>query len=93
MNHALVVGGTGMLAGVTRWLAAQGRPTSVIARNEARLRQFEASDPNIRGIPVNYYEPVKLTGAIHRNIEERGGYETERSMRSPRDGREQSSAC
>jgi len=36
-SHALVVGGTGMLAGVTRALAARASAVSVIARTEASL--------------------------------------------------------
>ncbi|WJY28301.1 short-chain dehydrogenase [Sporosarcina trichiuri] len=37
MKHALVVGGTGMLAGVSRQLAADGYHVSVLARNAAPM--------------------------------------------------------
>ncbi|MGY3190168.1 hypothetical protein ACVWXS_004902 [Lysinibacillus sp. TE18511] len=33
MRHALVVGGTGMLSGVSLWLLNQGYHVSIIARN------------------------------------------------------------
>lgn len=33
MKHALVVGGTGMLADVSIWLVNQGYQVSIIARN------------------------------------------------------------
>jgi molybdopterin-guanine dinucleotide biosynthesis protein A len=36
-GHALVVGGTGMLAGVTAELAARGHPVTVVARRESTL--------------------------------------------------------
>lgn len=75
MKHALVVGGTGMLAGVTRWLAASGYVTTVVARNEARLRAFEQSHPLIRGMAVNYYESEKLISTIRQSIRDRGAFE------------------
>jgi hypothetical protein len=33
MRHALVIGGSGMLAGASLWLARQGREVTVIGRN------------------------------------------------------------
>lgn len=41
MQHALVVGGTGMLADVSLWLAEQGYHVSVIGRNRARLARLQ----------------------------------------------------
>jgi NAD(P)-dependent dehydrogenase (short-subunit alcohol dehydrogenase family) len=42
---ALVVGGTGMLAGTVRELAGRGHPVAVLARREERLRQLAESAP------------------------------------------------
>lgn len=40
MKHALVVGGTGMLAGVSLWLLEKRYHVSVIARNPERMEQL-----------------------------------------------------
>lgn len=57
-RHALVVGGTGMLREVVRWLAEEGWTVSVVARGRARLRalqdQAERLDGSVRPIRVDY---------------------------------------
>ena len=40
MKHALVVGGTGMLSGVSLWLLNQGYHVSIIARNSDRMEDL-----------------------------------------------------
>lgn len=40
MKHALVIGGTGMLADVSLWLVEKGYHVSVIARNSDRMQKL-----------------------------------------------------
>jgi short-subunit dehydrogenase len=40
MKHALVVGGTGMLAEVSLWLLENGYHVSIIARNMDRMNRL-----------------------------------------------------
>jgi hypothetical protein len=65
--HALVVGGTGMLRGVSLHLAARGMDVSVIARNEERLRRLAAEGEVLAGaihpVPLDYRDTDRLTRA------------------------------
>ncbi|MFD0618940.1 hypothetical protein ACFQZR_15865 [Paenibacillus sp. GCM10027629] len=42
MEHILIVGGTGVLAGVTRWLNGREHKLSIIARDQDKLRQISS---------------------------------------------------
>jgi len=72
--HALVVGGTGMLWGVSLTLAQRGYSTSVIARRASRLQELteaaHAVGGSINPIAVDIYREheliVQLQGAIQR---------------------------
>ena len=46
MKHALIIGGTGMLAGVTIWLNETGYFTTVLARNQERFSQLVKQLPS-----------------------------------------------
>jgi hypothetical protein len=74
--HALVVGGTGMLRGVSLDLAARGMEVSVIARNEERLRRLAAEGEVLAGaihpIPLDYRDTDLLTRALAGAREARG---------------------
>ncbi|RAJ60012.1 hypothetical protein K378_04709 [Streptomyces sp. Amel2xB2] len=64
---ALVVGGTGMLAGVVRGLVRAGRRTAVVARSEARIRSVAAGtdDPaKVLAVPADYTRPETLETAL-----------------------------
>jgi NAD(P)-dependent dehydrogenase (short-subunit alcohol dehydrogenase family) len=74
--HALVVGGTGMLRGVSLDLAARGMELSVIARNEERLRRLAAEGEVLAGaihpVPLDYRDTDRLTRALAAARKERG---------------------
>jgi len=57
IGHALVVGGSGMLAGLCRTLCGQADRVSVLARNERRIR---AVAPGIEPIACDYNDGTAL---------------------------------
>ncbi|RHW35342.1 short-chain dehydrogenase [Oceanobacillus profundus] len=78
MKHALVVGGTGMLADVSLWLMDQGYHVSVIARNSGRMQQLmERADfkEKITPIIVDYRSDHELQSKVHTAIEQNGDIE------------------
>jgi NAD(P)-dependent dehydrogenase (short-subunit alcohol dehydrogenase family) len=70
MEHDLVIGGSGMLAGLVRRLAAEGRQVTVIARGRERLQRLAA--PNIHPLPLDYRDRAALEAGITRCIAETG---------------------
>ena len=68
-GHALVVGGTGMLAAATRALAGGGHVVTCIARRDAPLGDGVAVEP------VDYREPELLRDALARASTTRGPIE------------------
>jgi hypothetical protein len=64
---ALVVGGTGMLAGVVRGLVRAGCRTAVVARNASRITGVVAGtrDPErVLAVPADYTRPDSLKVAL-----------------------------
>ncbi|HVT54179.1 MAG TPA: hypothetical protein VHE77_21560 [Dongiaceae bacterium] len=70
MEHDLVIGGSGMLAGLVRQLAAQGRQVTVIARGRARLQQL--AGPGIHPLALDYRDPEALADGLARCAAETG---------------------
>jgi hypothetical protein len=68
--HTLVVGGTGMLAGVTRWLTREGHAVSVVSRG--RQPWPEMGEGILHPIAVDYRDPDALREHIHGAINENG---------------------
>jgi MobA-like NTP transferase domain len=68
-GHAVVVGGTGMLAGLTRSLAARGQAVTCVSRRAARL------DPRVASVPVDYRDPEALRLVLTLAMESRGPIE------------------
>lgn len=70
--HALVVGGTGMLRGLTLALAGRGLVVSVIARNRDRLHALAAAADSLTGainpIPLDYRDGEELRSALRRAL-------------------------
>jgi NADP-dependent 3-hydroxy acid dehydrogenase YdfG len=67
MKNILIVGGTGMLAGVTKWLNNAGNRTTVIARNSEKLeyvRSLCKYPENYRAISLNYEDEENLSQSI-----------------------------
>lgn len=64
---ALVVGGTGMLAGLVRGLVRAGRRTTVVARSETRIRSLAAetgAPAKVLAAPADYTCPDTLKTAL-----------------------------
>jgi uncharacterized protein YbjT (DUF2867 family) len=70
LTHDLVIGGSGMLAGLVRHLAKTGRHVSVIARGHDRLQRLAA--PNIHPLPLDYRDPGALDEGLARCAREIG---------------------
>ena len=68
-GHALVVGGTGMLASLTAALAARGHVVTSIAR------RARTSDAGVTSVEVDYRESERLREELARAIGERGPIE------------------
>lgn len=71
MKHALVVGGTGMLSGVSLWLVEQGYHVSIIARHSWRMEQLmnQTIFPNhITPLLVDYRHDNALRRQVNDTI-------------------------
>jgi hypothetical protein len=74
-KHALVIGGTGMLANVCLWLADGGFNVSVIGRSIEKHRQLvkRANEPRlINSLMVDYNNPSLLEKEVRKAIEKNG---------------------
>lgn len=77
MKHALVIGGTGMLAPVSLWLLDQGYRVSVIGRNPNRLERLEEklSHSELTPISVDYRNIGELEKRIALTIQYNGKFD------------------
>ncbi|WP_411347609.1 short-chain dehydrogenase [Paenibacillus sp. WLX2291] len=75
MKHALVIGGSGMLAQTSLWLADQDYFVSIIGRNVTKLKQLSDLKPNITSIPVDYSNEIEFRNAIKQSITANGSYD------------------
>lgn len=64
MEHDLVIGGSGMLAGLVRQLAAGGRQVTVIARGRERLQRLAA--PNVHPLALDYRDLPALDAGLEQ---------------------------
>lgn len=77
-REALVVGGSGMLAEVSRWLAAQGYQVTVLGRDEhklKRVRNDSAHPESIHLLATDYRDTDRFRLAIAELIAKRGPME------------------
>ncbi|HLR51668.1 MAG TPA: short-chain dehydrogenase [Candidatus Avamphibacillus sp.] len=75
MKHALVVGGTGMLARASLWLLDQGYHVSIIARNPGRMDQLieQTNFKNqVTPLVVDYKDNNALQKKVHETIAKNG---------------------
>jgi hypothetical protein len=75
MKHALVIGGTGMLAKVSLWLAKEGFHTTVLARNRQRLQKLKnqiKNDSLFTELCVDYTNYEQLREGIENVIKKNG---------------------
>ncbi|HDX9580646.1 TPA: SDR family NAD(P)-dependent oxidoreductase [Bacillus pseudomycoides] len=73
--HVLVVGGTGMLQKVSKWFVEQGLHTSVIGRNEKRLKEIKDSchaPERVTCLAVDYHDSDELRAKIKSSIQKNG---------------------
>jgi hypothetical protein len=77
--HMLVVGGSGMLAGLCLRLAGEGRKVSVIARNRDRLQSLVERAPpgGIRPVAVDYCDAQAFQQALDRLAGDHDGQPTQ----------------
>ncbi|CAG5086136.1 Short chain dehydrogenase [Thermobacillus xylanilyticus] len=65
MRHALVIGGSGMLAGASLWLARQGREVTVIGRNPQKLKLLSDQHPNLHGVSADYSRAAEFAETLN----------------------------
>lgn len=76
MKHALVVGGTGMLAEVCLWLVKQDYHVSVIGRNTEKVKRLIEKTENGKITPllVDYKDVNLLGGLLKKTIHDNGAF-------------------
>ncbi len=76
MSHALVVGGTGMLRGVSLELCRRGHTVSVLARTLRSLRELQEEASAVGGdlhpLPLDYRDTAALSEALREAGERLG---------------------
>jgi len=72
MKHALVIGGSGMLAGACLWLAREGYRVSVIGRNPRKLERLCARHDGLYGISADYSRAAEFAATLDSLMRERG---------------------
>lgn len=78
MKHALIIGGTGMLMDVSKWLIQQSAYTSVIARNREKLNRLQSagSTANVDLVSQDYKNTEALREIIQNAIANYGAIDT-----------------
>jgi len=76
MKHALVVGGSGMLAEVSLWLADQGYTVSVIGRTRSKMKKLTEASQRVMPMLVDYDDEALLKSEIQKSIAAHGAYHT-----------------
>ena len=75
-NHALVIGGTGMLAGVCLHLAREGYSVSVIGRTLSKFKRLKIESPPNSIFPLmTDYDTDDVFEEINKAIRERGPFD------------------
>lgn len=72
MKHALVIGGSGMLADACLWLADQDYQVTVIGRNRAKLRRLADRNPRIVPVSADYDQEEAFRSALHTSLVQHG---------------------
>lgn len=71
-GHALVVGGSGMLAGLCRRLAHDGWQVSIVGRDRSKLTRATAGSPRMHAISVDYEQIGPFAAALMPAAADRG---------------------
>ena len=69
VSHALIVGGSGMLAGLGRKLLDRGATLSILARNQARIR---AVSPAVTALVCDYRDEAGIEAALAADAKAHG---------------------
>lgn len=73
MKHAIVIGGTGMLANVSIWLLENGYHVSVIGRNPEKMRPLLDQNPaQLTPVLVDYTNTKELVEQLHHVQQQNG---------------------
>jgi NAD(P)-dependent dehydrogenase (short-subunit alcohol dehydrogenase family) len=72
MSHALVIGGSGMLAEASLWLAGRHGRVTVIGRNRDKLNRLAARDARIHPVSADYYREDAFRVALRASLDEHG---------------------
>src|SRR5689334_21485059 len=72
MAHDLVIGGSGMLAGLVAALAREGRTVTVVARGRTRLQRLAAQDPKIHPLVLDYFDDAAFDAGLAAAAERHG---------------------
>ncbi|HEY4162071.1 MAG TPA: hypothetical protein VGM59_03345 [Dongiaceae bacterium] len=72
LGHDLIIGGSGMLAGLAQALAQNGRRVSVMARSITKLNRLAAQHPGIQTLALNYQDRPALERGL-KDAAERSG--------------------
>ncbi|MGN8646749.1 short-chain dehydrogenase [Gracilibacillus sp. HCP3S3_G5_1] len=74
MKHVIIFGGTGMLAGATKWLIENAEHTSVVGRNKQRLERLRPkhANSNLQLITLDYKDSEALREFLRRTIQAYG---------------------
>ena len=76
LKHALVIGGTGMLARASIWLSENGYHVSVIGRNAEKMQILLDDNPTrMTPVLVDYTNRIELLNQLHRIQNEHGPIE------------------
>jgi hypothetical protein len=74
-RHALIVGGTGMLAGASRFIATHTQTTSLLARTDASLASLRHSLPaelDVATTAVDYRSTQAFSDAVRARVDDAG---------------------
>lgn len=71
-THALVIGGSGMLAGVVCFMTSRFDAVTVLARDPQKMAPLLEKSPRIHPLYVDYRKASGLRDAIHEAVFDRG---------------------
>ncbi|MFK3986390.1 MULTISPECIES: short-chain dehydrogenase [Exiguobacterium] len=76
MKHALVIGGSGMLAGTVLWLTEVGYHVSIIGRDAEKMsRLTEQAPARLSAVLVDYRDDLCLKEALRSSIADHGDFD------------------
>lgn len=75
MKHALVVGGSGMLARTSLWLGEEGYQVSIIGRNPNKLRRLTELNHRLHPVIVDYYHLNNLKDEVRKAVNTNGYFQ------------------